>query len=177
MSATAVSQHVIQRSRVACFSGAGTRLAYLDLMTVFAAHYECAVHAYVLMANHVHLLFTAGDESDGSEFVQAVSDRYQRHIGEPIWSEPREVRPIHARRYLLACMRYIELNPVRAQIVARPQDYRWSSFRANALGYRDPVVKPHALYYALGRTPAQRRDAYARFVSGESTARSLRCIA
>ena len=81
-----------------------------------------------------------------------------------IWNERLEVRPIHARRYLLGCMRYIELNPVRAGIVAQAEDFRWSSYRANALGYTDPIVTPHPLYYALGRSPEARRNVYARFV-------------
>jgi putative transposase len=156
------SQHIIQRSRSSCFPGADDLLAYLDLMIVFAAHYECAVHAYALMANHVHMLVTATASSGGSDFAHAVCDRYAVEKKAPTWQE--QIRPIHARRYLLACMRYIELNPVRARIVSRPESYRWSSYRANALGYVDPIVTPHPLYYALGRSPEVRRAEYARFV-------------
>jgi len=159
MSACLVSRHVIHRSRVACFSNAGSRLAYLELLTVFAAHHECAVHAYALMDNHVHLLVTS---SAGLDLARAVRLQYRAESGIPF--EDDQVRPIHARRYLLACMRYIELNPVRANIVSRPESYRWSSYRANALGYKDPIVTPHPLYYALGRSPEARRVAYARFV-------------
>jgi putative transposase len=147
-----VSEHIIQRGRVDCFSCAEERLAYLDRATVLAAHYECAVHAYALMANHVHLLLTCPSQQRSVELARAL------------WHAEPELRPIHARRYLLACMRYIELNPVRASIVARPESYRWSSYRANALGYIDPIVTPHPLYYALGRSPDTRRAAYARFV-------------
>ena len=123
------------------------------------------------MANHVHLLVTAEAASGATDLAEAVSQRYQ-----PFSSGERELRPVYARRYALTCMRYIELNPVRANIVARPEDYRWSSYRANALGCIDPIVTPHPLYYALGRSPEQRRNAYARFVSGDSSARSLRCM-
>ena len=143
---------MIQRSRGPCFSRAQDRLSFLDLLCTFAPHYECAVHAYVLMANHVHLLVTSSNTSGGADLAHALSD------------EELEIRPVHARRYILACMRYIELNPVRAHAVARPGDYRWSSFRANALGYNDPIVTPHPLYYALGRSADLRRKAYARFV-------------
>ncbi len=155
-----VSQHVVQRTRgqAACFSRASDHLRFLDLLCTFAPHYDCAVHAYVLMANHVHLLLTPSEPNGGCELARAVCEPTS------IWDENREVRLIHARRYLLACMRYIELNPVRAQIVAQAADYRWSSFRANALGYVDPIVTPHPLYYALGRSPETRRAAYARFV-------------
>ena len=162
------AQHIIQRSRKHCFLCAGDRCVYLDLLTALAPHYECVVHAYVLMANHVHLLVTP-EANAGSCLAQAICAHYQRYLTEryasdiPAW-ERRETRPIYPRRYLLACMRYIELNPVRAGIVAQAADYRWSSYRANALGYIDPIVTPHPLYYALGRSPEARRAAYARFV-------------
>ena len=147
-----VSQHVVQRGRVDWFSCTAEKLAYLERLTVLAAHHECSVHAYALMGNHVHLLLTSRSRDASVELARTLS------------SLEHELRPIHARRYLLACMRYIELNPVRANIVARPQDYRWSSYRASALGYIDPIVTPHPLYYALGRSPEARRAAYARFV-------------
>ena len=167
-----VALHLIQRTRghAPCFSCAEDRLWFLDLLCTFSPHNECAVHAYVLMANHVHLLITASGVRAASEFAQQLCDDYHRYVAERYGSETllrdsdREIRPVHARRYLLACMRYIELNPVRAHVVARPGDYRWSSFRANALGYDDPIVTPHPLYYALGRSADLRRRTYARFV-------------
>ena len=146
------SEHVIQRGRVDCFSCAEDRLEYLERVTVLAAHNECAVHAYALMGNHIHLLVTSSCQDGGLELASAI------------WKVEPEVRPIHARRYLLACMRYIELNPVRANIVVRPEGYRWTSYRANALGYTDALITPHPLYYALGRSGEARRAAYARFV-------------
>ena len=156
------SQHIIQRARDCCFARVEDRLKYLDVATVLAAHYECAIHAYVLMANHVHLLATPAAIGGVSDFVQSVRDQFRSETDIPLKEE--QIRLIHARRYLLACMRYIELNPVRANIVAQPESYRWSSYRANALGYIDSVVTPHPLYYALGRSPETRRPAYARFV-------------
>ena len=122
------------------------------------------------MANHVHLLVTSSEASGGVDLAQTLCERHQRHVAErygseaPLWDRDREIRPVHARRYLLACMRYIELNPVRAHLVASPGDYRWSSFRANALGHDNPIVTPHPLYYALGRSAELRRKAYARFI-------------
>lgn len=163
--------HLIQRRRghSPCFSCTEDRLTYLELLCVFAAHCECSVHAYVLMANHVHLLMTCSS-TGAAELARSLCERYQRHVAErydcesKLWDEDCEIRPVHARRYVLGCMRYIELNPVRAHIVERPEDYRWSSFRANALAYKDSIVTPHPLYYALGRSPDSRRKAYARFV-------------
>ncbi|MGH8673641.1 MAG: transposase [Burkholderiales bacterium] len=166
-----VARHVIQRGRgrAPCFSCAEDRLAYLELLGTFAAHYECAVHAYVLMANHVHTLMMSS-AAGAAELARTLCERYQRYVAEKygadgmVWDGNPEIRPVYARRYVLGCMRYIELNPVRAQIVTRPGDYRWSSYRSNALGHDDPVVTPHALYYALGRSADLRRRAYARFV-------------
>lgn len=167
-STSGVALHIIQRSRggAPCFSCTEDRLVFLDQLRISAY----AVHAYVLMANHVHLLVTASGARTALEFAQHLCESYQRYVAERygaegmLWNEDREIRPVHARRYLLACMRYIELNPVRAHMVARPGDYRWSSFRANALGHDDPIVTPHPLYYALGRSADLRRRAYARFV-------------
>lgn len=167
-----VPLHVIQRGRgrAPCFSRAEDRIAYLDLLAENAARCECAVHAYVLMANHVHLLVTPSGPRGALELPQALCERYQRYVAETygsddrLWEEDHEIRPVHARRYVLACMRYIELNPVRAHLVHRPGDYRWSSFRSNALGQADAILTPHPLYYALGRSPASRRESYARFV-------------
>lgn len=150
------SFHLIQRARSACFPAIDDRLAYLDRLVTFASHCECIVHGYVLMPNHVHLLLTAPDFESALELDRRL--RMSRAREEP------ELRPIHARRYLLGCMRYIELNPVRALMVRQPQDYRWSSYRANALGFNDPAVTPHPLYYALGRSPESRRRKYSGFV-------------
>ena len=168
----AVPLHIIQRTRghAPCFYCADDRLSFLDHLCTFSPHHECPVHAYVLMANHVHLLLTAPGVRAASELARELCTAYQRHVAErygtesQLWDEDREIRPVHARRYLLACMRYIELNPVRAHLVASPAEYRWSSFRANALGHDDPIVTPHPLYYALGRSADLRRRAYARFV-------------
>lgn len=121
------------------------------------------------MTNHVHLLVTSRP-GGGATLMHSAFNEYRRYAIErhgsddAFWNEALEVRQVHARRYLLSCMRYIELNPVTAGIVAHAADYRWSSYRANALGYIDPLVTPHPLYYALGRSPESRRAAYARFV-------------
>ena len=169
-SSPGVPQHVILRSRSLCFSCTNDRVAYLKLFSTCAAHSECAVHAYALMANHVHFLVTPSNVSGASDLARALCERYQHYVTErygddgKLWDEDRQIRPVHARRYVLACMRYIELNPVRAHLVSRPGEYRWSSFHSNALGHEDAIVTPHALYYALGRSPEARRRAYTRFV-------------
>lgn len=161
-----VALHIIQRARAACFPGERDRLAYLHWLRGYAERFECAVHAYVLMGNHVHLLLTPARADGAIGLMQALCVRYARYFAEThqhtdaLWESGFDASPIHARQYLLACMRYIESNPVRARLVTRPGAYRWSSFRANALGQDDALITPPPLYYALGRTRESRQAAY-----------------
>jgi putative transposase len=161
-----VALHIIQRARATCFPGTRGRLAYLHWLRGDAERFECAVHAYVLMGNHVHLLLTPARADGAAGLMHALRVRYERYVaeaherGNPLWEEGFDASPIHARQYLLACMRYIESNPVRAHLVPRPGAYRWSSYRANAHGQHDALVTPHPLYYALGRTPEARQAEY-----------------
>jgi putative transposase len=117
------------------------------------------LHAYVLMGTHVHLLLTPEDATGAERAREALGAR------------EADATPVHARRYLLACMRYIELNPVRAGLVRHPAHFRWSSYRANALGAPDALLTPHALYCALGRDAAERRAAYRRSFCGAAMSR------
>src|SRR3989441_9456800 len=161
--------HVVQRGRerCACFSCARDRAAYLEALRECAARAECAVHAYALMGNHVHLLFTAVCAGGAARLMPAIAASYARHLAtaygheDSVWEEAYDASPVRARRHLIACMRYIEENPVRAGLVAQPGEYPWSSYRANALGEYDALVTPHPHYYSLGRSPDERRAAYA----------------
>jgi putative transposase len=157
--------HVIQRGFAGrdCFRSDRDRLAYLHWLGRFGAQAGCALHAYVLMKNHVHVLLTPSRANGVSRLMHALAEKHGALVepaGGPVWDPRHEVWPVHPRRYLLACMRYIELNPVRAELVVQPSDYPWSSHRANALGREDGLVSPHAHYYALGRTATARRTAY-----------------
>ncbi|MDH4093763.1 MAG: hypothetical protein OEV81_03155 [Betaproteobacteria bacterium] len=140
-------------SRLACPQPAGIPLhvvlrgARAGLPAALQAA-DCVVHAYALMATHAHLLLTPLC-ADGASALA-------RRLG----ASDLDASPVLARRYLLACMRYIELNPVRAGLVRHPADFRWSSYRANALGEPDTLVTPHAAYCALGRNAEARRAAY-----------------
>ena len=170
--------HVIQRGycRVACFFCERDRVAYLHWLGAYAERFACAVHAYVLMGNHVHLLVTPSRPEGVSRLMHALDERYTRYIGEahersgPLLEERFKAWPLRSRRHLLDCMRYIESNPVRARLVAAPGEYRWSSFRANALGHDDALVTPHSCYYALGRSAASRQAAYRALFQGELSA-------
>lgn len=156
--------HVTQRQ--GCFFGTPDRLAYRDELGRQAGEQGCALHAYALMGNHVHLLLTPQRRDGVTALMQALARRHAQYLAEaqgyegPLWDEAFETTPVHVRQYLLACMRYIELNPVRAGLVRRPQAYPWSSFRANALGEADALITPHAHYCALGRTGEARQAAY-----------------
>jgi putative transposase len=160
--------HVIQRGycRAACFFCERDRVAYLHWLGAYAERFGCAVHAYVLMGNHMHLLVTPSRPEGASRLMHALGERYTRYIGEahersgPLLEERFKALTLRSRRHLLDCMRYIESNPVRARLVAAPGEYRWSSFRANALGHDDALVTPHSCYYALGRSAASRQAAY-----------------
>jgi putative transposase len=160
--------HVIQRGhlRSACFFGEEDCIAYLGWLGQYATSFRCSVHAYVLMGNHVHLLLTPSREGGVAGLMHSLGERYAHYADDvhhrdgALWEHRYEAFPVHVARYLLSCMHYIELNPVRARLVARPENYRWSSFRANALGQFDALLTPHAHYCALGRDAESRQAAY-----------------
>ena len=124
------------------------------------------VHAYVLMTNHVHLLLTGERASAASELMKALGQRYVRYFNREygrsgtLWDGRFRSCITDTESYFLTCQRYIELNPVRAGLVAHPARYRWSSYRANAQGEADALVQPHEVYRALGADPASRQAAW-----------------
>jgi putative transposase len=169
--------HLIQRGycRAACFIDERDRLAYLHWLTLLSGRIGCAVHAYVLMGNHVHLLLTPSRTGGATRLMRSLAECFvpeARERGGPLWEERFETWAVFPRQYLLACMRYIELNPVRAGLVARAADYRWSSYRANALGEESALVTPHPFYCALGRSSASRQAQYQAMFRSSITARS-----
>lgn len=161
-------QHVIQRgnNRAAVFGRDEDFEFYLGCLMEACGAYEVAVHAYVLMPNHVHLLLTPARAAGISKVMQSVGGRYAQYVNSgyrrtgTVWGGRYRSTVIDAERYLLACMRYVELNPVRAGCVSRPSEYRWSSYRCNAEGEKNPVITGHPVYLHLGDTPKLRRDAY-----------------
>lgn len=163
-----VPVHVVQRghSREPVFFEDGDYRAYLEWLAEASKRYECAIHAYVLMTNHIHILATPRRSDSVSRMMQYVGRRYVPYINHAygasgsIWDGRFKASLIQDEQYLLTCMRYIELNPVRAIMTTTPGQYRWSSYRANAQGTADPLVAPHPLYTALGRTRAGRQEAY-----------------
>lgn len=160
--------HVIQRgnNRNPCFFSENDRAAYLDWLRRAAEKLDCAIHAYVLMTNHVHLLLTPARAGAVSILMQSLGRRYVQYVNHTyrrsgtLWEGRFLASVVQAEAYLLKCMRYIELNPVRAGMVKQPGDYRWSSFRHNGLGRPDRLIREHAIYAALGSDPEPRRQEY-----------------
>lgn len=163
-----IPQHIVQRgnNRQHCFVDEFDRRRYLANLAEASERYGCRIHAYVLMDNHVHLLATP-DECDAvSRMMQTLGAHYVRYFNVrhdrsgTLWEGRFHSSLVDTESYLLACYRYIELNPVRAAIVDDPLKYPWSSVHANARGTPDPVVTPHPGYLALGDTRERRIDAY-----------------
>ena len=161
-------QHVIQRGNnrtpiFLCPADYGEfRTTLADAITRFA----CQVHAYVFMANHVHLLITPRAPDGIGRTMQSVGRRYVRYFNDQhgrtgtLWEGRYRATVIDTNRYLFTCSRYIEENPVRAGMVVAPAHYAWSSFAANAFGGGDSLVTAHAEYLNLGPTPHARQAAY-----------------
>jgi putative transposase len=178
-------QHVIQRgnNRQNVFFAEDDYRFYLEKLANACRRYDCRVHSYVLMTNHVHLLITPMTETGigkvmqslGRSYVQYVNFRHRR-TG-TLWEGRYRATLLDSERYLLTCHRYIELNPVRAGMVADPAAYPWSSYRHNALGEPDELVSPHALYEVLGENGLARQQAYRELFDealGEPTLEEIR---
>jgi putative transposase len=164
--------HVIQRgnNRQAIFAETADYQMMLGLLDENARKFGVAVHAYVLMGNHFHLLATPQTPDGLPQMMQAVGRRYVRYFNDgqkrsgTLWEGRYRSTLIQTERYLLACMVYIDLNPVRAGMVGQARDYAWSS-HGHYTGMRtDKLVTPHPLFWDLGNTPFAREAAYAEMV-------------
>jgi len=161
-------QHVIQRghNRSAIFARDEDYSFYLHCLAEASNRYACDVHAYVLMPNHVHLLATPRRANSISKVLQSVGGRYAQYVNSTyrrsgsLWEGRYRSTVLDPEEYLLPCMAYIELNPVRAGLVARPEDYRWSSYHRNAAGRPDMLVRTHEVYEQLGSTVRAQQEEY-----------------
>jgi len=163
-----VPLHIVQRghNRAACFFREKDYLIYLDWLSEALLETETLLHAYALMTNHVHLLITPSCAQSvpkllislGRRYVQYINKTYQR--SGTLWDGRYRSSLIQAETYLLTCMRYIELNPVRAAMVDEPALYRWTSYRSNALGQSSTLLTPHTVYSQLGANESERLGAY-----------------
>jgi putative transposase len=160
--------HIIQRgnNRQLIFREEADYQHFLDWLKEAARSYQVAIHAYVLMPNHLHLLATPSDavglalmmQKVGRVYVPWFNHKYGRSGG--LFEGRFRTSLVDAERYFLVCSRYIELNPVRAGLAAGPRDYPWSSYAHHAGMRIDGLITDHLLYWGLGNTPFQREMAY-----------------
>jgi putative transposase len=149
-----------------CFHLQNDYLTYLEMLRECAFDAGCAVHAYVLMSNHVHLLLSPDTTASPSVMMQRLGQRYVQYFNRrhtrtgTLWEGRFRSSPVEDERYFLICQRYIELNPVRANMVHAPADYPWSSHRTNAYGQKNALIIPHPAYESLGNAPADHYAAY-----------------
>ena len=163
-----VPAHVIQRgnNRSACFFGEEDYRYYLNCLNEARQKYAVAVHAYVLMTNHVHLLLTPSDGKGISLTMQSIGRRYVQYINYTyrrcgtLWESRHKSSLVQVDDYLFTCYRYIEMNPVRAHIVNHPGDYPWSSYRHHAYGEANPIIQDHSLYLRLDNNQDTRLTCY-----------------
>lgn len=160
--------HIIQRgnNRSACFFADEDYLLYLHHLDELSRKFRCAVHAYVLMTNHVHLLLTPARQDGPSLLMKHLGQRYVQYVNRSyrrsgtLWEGRFRSSIVQEQEYLLRCHCYIELNPVRAGMVSCPRDYGWSSYLSNAEGVPSRLLTPHEEYVALGAREEERLEAY-----------------
>jgi putative transposase len=151
---------------VPIFASEGDYVLFKRFLATACQRHGCAIHAYVLMTNHVHLLITPEAEQSIAKAMQSIGRRYVRHFNVTygrtgtLWDGRYKATLIDTDRYLLTCYRYIEQNPVRSGQVNDPAEYRWSSYRANAFGEHDYLVTPHERFLSLGAVAEVRHTAY-----------------
>lgn len=178
-----IPQHIVQRGvdRRTVFYGEEDKQLYLYLLEKYAAESQLAVHAYVLMDNHIHLLLTSPTEQGATQMMHRLNTAYVQYFNKrnersgPLWEGRFRASLIDRVNYLLLCYRYIELNPVKAYMVEHPGEYPWSSYRSNARGAPSSLLSPHPEFLALATDPAERLANYlALFDQALSTEQSSR---
>ena len=160
--------HVIQRGhdRDACFFSDADYRFYLRHLEEQATNHGCSIHAYVLMTNHIHLLVTPDSKYGVSLMMKNLNQRYVQYVNRvydrsgTLWGGRFKSCLTETDSYALACYRYIELNPVRANMVEHPMNYPWSSYAANADGDFNSLISPHSIYLSLGASDPERLDRY-----------------
>jgi putative transposase len=167
-----VALHVIQRgnNRSVCFPAGVDYSHYLFQLARLAPVHGCVVHAYCLMPNHVHLLLTPTQAYSCARMMQRLGQLHAQYINDlykrtgTLWEGRFKSSLVQSQAYVLACYRYIELNPVRASLVNHPSRYAWSSYGVNASGAIDSLLEPHAEYLALAQSRDARLAAYRQMV-------------
>ncbi|MCW8090691.1 transposase [Alteromonas sp. ASW11-130] len=163
------AQHVIQRgnNRAVCFACEEDYFVYIHWLKKFSQQFNVSIHAWVLMTNHVHLLCTPQLDNRGvSAMMQSLGRMYVRYFNQKytrtgtLWEGRFHSSLVCTEEYLLTLYRYIELNPVRAKMVCDAVEYKWSSYKINALGVKSSLCTPHPIYMSLGQTKIIRLKSY-----------------
>jgi putative transposase len=163
-----IPMHIVQRgnNRCPCFVERSDYLVYLDMLRRAVEDGECKLHAFVLISNHIHLLTSPASATSCARMMKAVGERYVQYFNRrygrvgTLWQGRYRSCLVQDDRYFLVCQRDIELNPVRAKIVDKPEDYEWSSYRKNTHGIPCQMITPHALYESIAATPETRQQRY-----------------
>ena len=160
--------HIIQsgNDRQIIFRDPDDHVVFLGWLREAARQFKVAIHAYVLMPNHLHLLVSPSDSTGLGRMMQWVGRHYVPYFNAKymrsgtLWQGRYKAAVIDSEQYFLTCSRYIESNPVRAGLASAPEDYPWSSF-AHHVGIRpDPLITDHRVFWALGNTPFDREASY-----------------
>ena len=162
------AEHIIQRgnNRQPIFACDEDIKAYAHWLGEYAKKFEVSIHAWVFMTNHVHLLCTPSSTAAISKMMQSLGRQYVRYFNYTyqrtgtLWEGRFKSCLVQDQSYLFHLYRYIELNPVRADMVKDPADFSWSSYQCNGLGINSELLTPHQLYQSLGRTKEERCDVY-----------------
>lgn len=180
-------QHIIQRgnNRQVIFAADADYQFFRDALVDASEKHALQIHAYVWMTNHIHLLATPENENSISKVFQSAGRKYVQYFNYTykrsgtLWEGRYRATVVDSERYLLTVMRYIELNPVRAGMVAHPRDYPWSSYRRNATGDGGKNLdwlQPHCEYLALGMHDADRESAYRQLFRAAISGQELKDI-
>jgi len=168
VSPSGIPVHLIQRgnNRQACFGAVEDYIAYIGWLKEYSKKYCVAIHAWVLMTNHIHILCTPLEDGGVSKMMQSIGRRYVQYFNYQykrsgtLWEGRYKSCLIEAENYLIGVYRYIELNPVRANMVKDPSEYQWSSYQINGLGNLSELCTPHAEYLKLGLSEVERMENY-----------------
>ncbi|MEC5399128.1 transposase [Uliginosibacterium sp. H1] len=177
-------QLLLQRGndRLRLFDDEADHERYLSDLREAARESSVSLHAYVLMPDHVHLLVTAADEGGSGAMMQRLGRRYVRYFNDrhrrsgTLWEGRYRSTVVEPTAWLLACYRYLELNPVRAGLVSDPVHYGWSSCGHHLGVGQDPLIADHPLYWSLGNTPFERQATYRRMLDAGSPRQELEAI-
>ena len=176
-----IPQHVVQRgnNRQVTFVTDTDYILYLNKLEQYAKEFQVKVHAYVLMTNHVHLLMTPTRKTGISQLMQALGRYYVRYFNYTykrtgtLWEGRYKSTLVDSEGYFLLVSRYIELNPVRANMVTHPAEYPWSSYQHNAIGKQINLITEHDVYIELNPDVKKRQECYRCLFNTEITDKSL----